>query len=56
MSFVNQMLMVAGEVDNNIFDNGNQVGDGDGEGIANPGGRIKSFSDRPAPIAEALES
>jgi esterase/lipase superfamily enzyme len=34
-SLVNQLLMVAADVDNNIFDSGEQVGDGDGEGIAN---------------------
>jgi hypothetical protein len=35
VSFVNQMLMVAADVDNDIFDSGDLVGDGDGEGIAN---------------------
>jgi esterase/lipase superfamily enzyme len=34
-SLVNQLLMVAADVDNDIFDSGEQVGDGDGEGIAN---------------------
>ena len=34
-SLVNQLLMVAADVDNNIFDSGEQVGDGSGEGIAN---------------------
>jgi esterase/lipase superfamily enzyme len=34
-SLVNQLLMIAADVDNNIFDSGEQIGDGDGEGIAN---------------------
>jgi hypothetical protein len=43
MSFVNQMLMVAADVDNDIFDSGDQVGDGDGEGIANLSYRVTAF-------------
>jgi len=43
MSFVNQMLLVAADVDNNIFDSGDQVGDGDGEGIANLSYRVTAF-------------
>ena len=42
-SLVNQLLMVAADVDNNIFDSGEQVGDGDGEGIANLSYRVTAF-------------
>src|SRR4051812_13697705 len=35
VSLVNQALMVAADVDNDIFKSGEQIGDGDGEGIAN---------------------
>jgi esterase/lipase superfamily enzyme len=43
LSFVNQLLMVAADVDNDIFDSGNQIGDGDGEGIANLSYRATAF-------------
>jgi len=42
-SLVNQLLMVAADVDNDIFDSGEQVGDGDGEGIANLTYRVTAF-------------
>jgi esterase/lipase superfamily enzyme len=42
-SLVNQLLMIAADVDNNIFDSGEQVGDGDGEGIANLTYRVTAF-------------
>jgi len=42
-SLVNQLLMVAADVDNNIFDSGEQIGDGDGEGIANLTYRVTAF-------------
>jgi esterase/lipase superfamily enzyme len=42
-SLVNQLLMVAADVDNNIFNSGEQVGDGDGEGIANLTYRVTAF-------------
>ncbi len=43
LSFVNQLLMIAADVDNDIFDLSNQKGDGDGEGIANLAYRITAF-------------
>jgi len=43
VSFVNQMVLVAADVDNDIFDSGDQVGDGDGEGIANLSYRATAF-------------
>jgi esterase/lipase superfamily enzyme len=43
LSLVNQLLMVAADVDNDIFDSGEQVGDGDGEGIANLTYRVTAF-------------
>ncbi len=43
LSLVNQLLMVAADVDNDIFDSGEQLGDGDGEGIANLSYRITAF-------------
>lgn len=43
LSLVNQLLMVAADVDNDIFDSGEQVGDGDGEGIANLSYRVTAF-------------
>jgi esterase/lipase superfamily enzyme len=43
LSFVNQLLMIAADVDNDIFDLCNQKGDGDGEGIANLAYRITAF-------------
>jgi esterase/lipase superfamily enzyme len=43
ISLVNQLLMVAADVDNDIFDSGEQVGDGDGEGIANLSYRVTAF-------------
>jgi esterase/lipase superfamily enzyme len=42
-SLINQLLMVAADVDNNIFDSGEQIGDGDGEGIANLSYRVTAF-------------
>jgi esterase/lipase superfamily enzyme len=42
-SLVNQLLMVAADVDNNIFESGEQVGDGEGEGIANLSYRVTAF-------------
>ena len=42
-SLINQLLMVAADVDNNIFDSGEQVGDGDGEGIANLTYRVSAL-------------
>ncbi len=42
-SLVNQLLMVAADVDNDIFDSGEQIGDGDGEGIANLTYRVTAF-------------
>lgn len=35
VSLVNQLLMVAADVDNDLFKLGERIGDGDGEGIAN---------------------
>src|SRR5215813_4661094 len=35
--------MVAADVDNDIFDSGEQVGDGDGEGIANLSYRVTAL-------------
>lgn len=43
LSLINQLLMVAADVDNDIFDSGEQVGDGDGEGIANLSYRVTAF-------------
>ena len=43
LSLVNQLLMVAADVDNDIFDSGEQLGDGDGEGIANLSYRVTAF-------------
>jgi len=43
LSLVNQLLMVAADVDNDIFDSGELVGDGDGEGIANLTYRVTAF-------------
>jgi esterase/lipase superfamily enzyme len=43
VSFVNQMLMIAADVDNDVFDSGEHVGDGDGEGIANLSYRVTAF-------------
>jgi esterase/lipase superfamily enzyme len=43
LSLVNQLLMVAADVDNDIFDCGEQIGDGDGEGIANLTYRVTAF-------------
>src|SRR5439155_10972132 len=42
-SLVNQLLMVAADVDNDIFDSGEQIGDGDGEGIATLAYRVTAF-------------
>jgi len=42
-SLINQLLMVAADVDNDIFDSGEQVGAGDGEGIANLSYRVTAF-------------
>lgn len=52
-SLVNQMLMVAADVDNNIFDSGEQVGDGDGEGIANLSYRVTAFYSGRDPVLAA---
>jgi esterase/lipase superfamily enzyme len=43
ISLVNQLLMVAADVDNDIFDSGEQIGDGDGEGIASLTYRVTAF-------------
>lgn len=43
VSLVNQLLMIAADVDNDIFDSGEQTGDGDGEGIANLTYRVTAF-------------
>src|SRR5215475_14004534 len=42
-SLINLLLMVAADVDNDIFDSGEQIGDGDGEGIANLSYRVTAF-------------
>jgi esterase/lipase superfamily enzyme len=52
-SLVNQLLMVAADVDNNIFDSGEQVGDGDGEGIANLSYRVTAFYSGRDPVLAA---
>jgi len=43
LSLVNQLLMIAADVDNDIFDLCTTTGDGDGEGIANLAYRITAF-------------
>lgn len=43
LSLVNQLLMVAADVDNDLFSSGEQVGHGDGEGIANLSYRVTAF-------------
>jgi esterase/lipase superfamily enzyme len=35
VSLINQLVMIAADVDNDLFDNGDQVSKGEGEGIAN---------------------
>ena len=52
-SLINQLLMVAADVDNNIFDSGEQVGDGDGEGIANLSYRVTAFYSGRDPVLGA---
>ncbi len=53
ISLVNQLLMVAADVDNDIFDSGEQVGDGDGEGIANLSYRVTAFYSGRDPVLGA---
>jgi esterase/lipase superfamily enzyme len=43
VSLINQLLMVAADVDNDIFKSGEDVGDGDGEGIANLSYRVTAL-------------
>lgn len=52
-SLVNQLLMIAADVDNDIFDSGEQVGDGDGEGIANLTYRVTAFYSGRDPVLGA---
>ncbi len=50
VSLVNQLLMVAADVDNDIFDSGQQSSDGDGEGIANLSYRVTAFHSGRDPV------
>ena len=50
VSLINQLVMVAADVDNDIFDSGEQTGDGDGEGIANLCYRVTAFYSGRDPI------
>jgi esterase/lipase superfamily enzyme len=43
VSLINQLLMVAADVDNDIFKSGEDIGDGDGEGLANLTYRITAL-------------
>jgi esterase/lipase superfamily enzyme len=43
MSLINQLLMVAADVDNDLFSSGEDVKDGDGEGLANLTYRITAL-------------
>jgi esterase/lipase superfamily enzyme len=43
VSLVNQLLMVAADVDNDLFKTGENIGDGDGEGIANLTYRVSAL-------------
>jgi hypothetical protein len=42
--------MVAVDVDNDIFDSGEQIGDGDGEGMANLSYRVTVFCSGRDPV------
>ena len=50
VSLVNQLLMVAADVDSDIFDSGQQSSDGDGEGIANLSYRVTAFHSGRDPV------
>ena len=52
-SLINQLLMVAADVDNDLFDSGEQVGDGDGEGIANLTYRVTALYSGRDPVLGA---
>lgn len=52
-SLVNQLLMIAADVDNDIFNSGEQVGDGDGEGIANLSYRVTALYSGRDPVLGA---
>jgi esterase/lipase superfamily enzyme len=43
VSLINQLVMVAADVDNDLFDSGNQVSKGEGEGIANLTYRVSAL-------------
>jgi esterase/lipase superfamily enzyme len=50
LSFVNQLLMVAADVDNDLFDTATLDGDGDGEGVADLAYRVTAFYSGRDPI------
>lgn len=43
VSLINQLVMIAADVDNDLFDNGEQIKKGDGEGIANLTYRVSAL-------------
>ena len=43
VSLINQLLMIAADVDNDLFDDGNQVAKGEGEGISNLTYRVSAL-------------